>query len=757
MIDLIFQPRKDDAPGDGYFARLEAAQASYQPPTAPARGDKIDLDSEQVEMIWKRCRALYANELERQADNRAEMERDEAFYDGDQWSADEIALLEERGQAATVYNLIQTAVNWMLGTQRRSAMDYKILPRRPDGADSAQRKTELFGHVRDINHSQKARSTAFADAVKAGLGWLETGQSDEEDGALVFDRSESWRSMLWDSLATREDLQDCRFISRTKWVDEDLAVALWPNRQELIARSVQTGESGWASGGRDSEMADTAMDSREAFKDSAPLAGDDAVGVLRPRLRVVEFWFKRIENLPVMRGGQFNGEVYDPWSQGHWDEIRSETATVVTRPRETVWLMVMSEKGVLDLRRSPYRHNRYPFTPIWGYRRASDGMPYGVVRSMRPINQAINKYASKGLHAVGSTRVYVEAGSVDDLEETRNEIARPDGIIVYKTGHRPPQRMEDTTTPALMDGFFSRDAAILQSISGITDESMGRTTNATSGKAITARQDQGALATSSFFDNLRYAEMLHGEKLLVNIEQFYDRRMQFRITDDRNRPVWREINDTPATSITAFKADFIISQDEWRATVRQAQAQQLMDLMAQLAPVAPDLVVMALPIMLTMLDVPKSQDLAKLARQITKQPDPDEDPDNPSPETLANREAEAAAQQLQARMAEAQAAKLEAEAAKAQAESRLKRDQSLRERVQNQISALEAAGMLAANPALAAAADIILDMAEAPEPADLGDQAAGMPPPAPSPEAGAEPPAAGLAPDLQPMPEGAPL
>ncbi len=727
MSALSFQRTKHDAPGDGVFDALEQATLAGRGHNSRANPDAPDLDSDAVQGVFKQCRGLYLAELERQADNRKEMETDEAFYDGDQWSADELETLAARGQAPTVYNMIQTSVNWMLGTQRRSAMDYKILPRREDGAESAQRKTELFAHVRDMNHSQRSRSAAFADAVKVGLGWLETGQSDEEDGALVFDRSPSWRSILWDSLATEENLQDSRFISRTKWLDFDHAKVLWPDRLDVIRRSVHGLESGGSAPG-DEEMADSAMDSVEFMESNTIIGrtGNENIGTLRPRLRVIEFWFKRLENVPIMRGGQFNGEVYDEWSEGHWNEISTETATVVTRPRETVWLMMMTEKGVLDLRRSPYRHNRYPFTPVWGYRRAADNMPYGVIRSMRPINQAINKYASKGLHAISSNKLYVQEGSVDDIEDTRDEMARPDGVVVYKQGFGAPVRETDTTTPALMDGFFSRDAALMQSISGITDEAMGRTTNATSGKAIVARQDQGALATSSLFDGLRFAELLHGEKILVNIEQFYDREMQFRILDDKDKPLWKKINDTPATSITGFKADFVISQDEWRATVRQAQVSQLMDLMMQMAPVAPQLVLGMLPTLLGMMDIPKAQEFARMARELTGAPDPDEDPNNPSPETVARNEAAAKQQAMQDRMMEAEVSGKESAALKARAEAKLKGDQSTRERVQQQVAALEASGILAADPRLAAVADAIMAAAMS-DGEDMAAQAGDMP------------------------------
>jgi len=44
------------------------------------------------------------------------MARDEDFVDGDQWSAEDKAALEERGQLATVFNLVATTARWVTGT-----------------------------------------------------------------------------------------------------------------------------------------------------------------------------------------------------------------------------------------------------------------------------------------------------------------------------------------------------------------------------------------------------------------------------------------------------------------------------------------------------------------------------------------------------------------------------------------------------------------------------------------------------------------
>lgn len=71
---------------------------------------------------------------------------------------------------------------------------------------------------------------------------------------------------------------------------------------------------------------------------------------------------------------------------------------------------------------------------------------------------------------------------------------------------------------------MDQDARYIQEVGGVTTENLGRQTNAVSGKAIEARQNQGYTSTSDLFDNLRLAIQLTGERQLSLIEQFYDQR-----------------------------------------------------------------------------------------------------------------------------------------------------------------------------------------------------------------------------------------
>jgi hypothetical protein len=337
-----------------------------------------------------------------------------------------------------------------------------------------------------------------------------------------------------------------------------------------------------------------------------------------------------------------------------------------------------------------------------------------MIRGVRDIQRDLNARAAKSLHHLSTTRVMVQEGAVEDIEELRNEAARPDAVVVYKPGMPAPQINADRDIAAAHIDLMSRDAQMIQSIAGVTDENLGRRTNASSGKAIIARQDQGQLATSQFFDNLRMSRLLHGEKQVVLVEQFYSDEDELRITDTRGNPDFVPINDgRPENAVATFKADFVLSEEEWRASFRQAQAEQLLDLATKLAATAPMMVVGMLDLIVEALDVPKRDELVKRIRQQTGAEDPDADPNNPSPEAIAQAEAKAAEQAMQMRQAEAALMELEAKARKMMAEAQRAESQTATDSIAQLKAAFEAALAVAGAPAVARAADQILAEARA--------------------------------------------
>ncbi|WP_276200265.1 hypothetical protein [Chelatococcus sp. XZ-Ab1] len=718
------------------------ALAEMRPKTGNA------LDTGAMQALHRRLMGYYLRELDRQGLNRAQMALDQDFYDGLQWSEADAAELEGRGQKPLVYNVIATTVDWVIGTEKRARTDFKVLPRRKDDAKPAERKTQILKYLSDCNRTPFHVSRAFEDAIKVGVGWMEDGVQGDDEEEPLYSRYESWRNVLHDSAATEPDLYDGRYVIRTKWADLDVASAMFPKRRAVIRKAAERADEFRGL----SLYGDEAMDDPEFSLDNVGRFGpEDLDAAYRERVRLIEIWFRMPVKTQKIAGGSFAGEVFDPQSPGHIEETESGVAEIAEKVTMRVHVAIMTTSGLLYLGPSPYRHNRFPLTPIWAYRRGRDNLPYGMIRRLRDIQEDINKRASKALYILSTNKMLVEEGAADDLDELVEEAQRPDGVMVVKAGKLGAVRIDvERELPQYHLELMSRSIAMIQQASGVTDELLGRRTNASSGKAIISRQDQGAMATAGLFDNLRFAQQVRGEKILVNVEQFMTEEKAFRITNMRGTPEYITVNDgLPENDIVRTKADFVISESDWRATIRQAAVDELLDLMSKLAPTAPALVMAMLDLVVENMDVPSREELVKRIRAITGQSDPDAD--EPSPEMQQKQQAEAMAQQLQMETAIASLQKVKAEAERTLAQAEKLRADLVGANVGSQQKALAAAREAIAVPASADVADHILaesgfkaqsdkDAMAAAAEAAAAQQTEQPPPPAPG---GVEPQQAG--------------
>lgn len=659
------------------------------------------LDSEPMTRLFSRLMDTHTRELDRQYENRREMALDEDFYDHLQWDANDAETLRERGQLPLVYNIVAPVVNWITGTEKRARADFKILPRRKEEAKQAERKTALMKYLSDQNRSVFNRSDAFEESVKAGVSWLEDGVRDDLEGEPVYDRYESWRNVLWDSASRERDVSDARYVNRSRWMDADIGASMFRDRARIVEESIDDADRYFLG----SEYGDEPMDSQEVENELTGRAAS-SVRAVRDRFRCIESWFTRIAETPRLKGGEFHGEIFDEYSEAHVMALNKGWSDIVVKPMLRMHVAVFTLRGLLWVSESPYRHNRFPFTPIWCYRRARDGMPYGIIRGLRDVQTDVNKSASKILHILSTVRTVMDEGAVDDIDEYLEEVARPDATIVKKSGKELSIDTDRADVQYHMERM-SRSIAMVQQESGVTDENLGRNTNARSGVAIARRQDQGSVTTTKVFDNLRFAVQVSGEKKLSLQEQFFTQKKSFRITNMRGTPDYVDINDgLPENDIARCKADYVISEADWRATVRQAQAEALLDLLGNLAKATPQIALALLDLVVEHMDLPNQEEIVRRIRQITGMRDPDAD--EPTPEEIARAEEQAKQKAIQDAMLQAELRKLLSEGEKNMAQARQIAAKMVGDNTDAINSAIAAAMATMATPAIAPVSDFIL-------------------------------------------------
>lgn len=681
---------------NGLASRMGADDALYAGEDEAPPEDA--LDSADSKELHGRLLGYYQRELDRQNDNRIQMAIDEDYYDNDQWTESDADELKERGQAAICYNVITQSINWVIGSEKRGRSDFKVLPRGKEDAKPAQKKTQLLKYLSDVNRTPFNRSRSFEDAVKVGVGWIESGVTERDNGEPIYNRYESWRNILWDSASGEFDLSDARYVIRIKWVDLDVVTAMFPNRGHLLERSASMSDRYGTDLANGDEVMDFAEDERETLA-----RGMSDHSVSRQRVRMIEVWFRKPERVQKIIAGERSGEEFDPQDPNHAALVEGGQSLVAERMMMSMNVCIMTTSGICYLGRSPYKHNRFPFIPVWGYRRGRDNLPYGMIRAMRDIQDDINKRASKALYILSTNKTIMEKGAVDNMAEFMEEVSRPDGVIVKNVGKHLELNVDRDLAPAHLQ-FMSQSIGMIQSISGVTDEQMGKTTNARSGVAIQARQDQGSKSTSKLFDNLRFAFQVDGEITLSLCEQYITEQKQFRITNQRGTPEFIDINDgLPENDIARTKADFIISDSEWRASLRQAQAQQLAEMMPTLPP---QVQLVVLDLLIEEMDLPNGEEMVKRIRQITGMRDPDAT--ELTPEEQQAQEAAAQQAQLQQQMADAQLRNLNAKTQQAETAAQKTMVDTVAASVLAQLKAVEAAQLATLNPAILPVADALL-------------------------------------------------
>lgn len=234
-----------------------------------------------------------------------------------------------------------------------------------------------------------------------------------------------------------------------------------------------------------------------------------------------------------------------------------------------------------------------------------------------------------------------------------------------------PQRIEPPPTPVGEITLAMNASDDIKATTGIYDASMGARSNETSGKAIVARQQQGANATFVFIDNLKEAVQQCGRVVIDMLPVTHDTERVVRVLDLEGNPKTETINrhlHDPLTgitqilnSITVGKYDVLVEAGPSFAN-RKAEA---LAGMTQMIGAAPQIMQLAGDLVVKNMDWPGADEIAaRLKRSIP--PQITEDPESEEGQMHAQ-QAQAEQQQMMQQQAALQQGQIEAEQARNQA------------------------------------------------------------------------------------------
>jgi len=768
----MFDIRKDNPPA------VELSRAMPPSPTDEAPRDvrEIQFNPPDNDRTHRQLMDCLDDEGERQAEERYQMAIDEDYNDHRHWRAEDAQVLLQRGQAPLVYNAGRQTIEWLSGTEKRMRKDFKVLPREPDDEQNAEVKQHLLKYTDDANFTQWHRSHAFKRMCVSGLWWLEEGLNPDPEQEIIYSGSEDWKNVLRDSRGRDLMLRDYRYIFRRKRLDLDYAYAMMAvvNKErarillsEGYSRTVDDdvndmgtpwylGEqltNASEAGAKGAFRKSASFDERSSFLQSTGYYDNGR----RMSVDIIETFYRVPISCEVFVGGMFDGRIYNEQDPRH-RYLKRRGVPMRAAVRMKMHTMISTERHWLWNGPSPFTHNRFTLIPLIAYQRARDGQIYGVWRGMRDLSDDTNKRRAKALWALSSNRVIVGKDSISkdqSIDIIRHEAAQPDGVLLETT----PNSIRTLENQIDVQGNLAMAEANVNAIremGGVTAENLGYNTAAQSGKAIIAKQEQGALTTSDLFDNYVMAIKIQGMLRLSHIEQCYTQRKALRIVG-RGKPFdWIVLNEyDPETGefkndVTQRQADFEVDVQDFRASLQQAGLESMFNLLGQLATFAPQVVLHVLDLVVEAADLPQKQEWVTRIRAISGQRDPSK---APTPEEMQQdaikAQKQAKAEAIMELTAEAELAVKQATARDKDASAQQKLVSMAMEKIQAMLQALEGAIVVTNAPHVVPAADAITEAADLPlneGGTALGQPGGGqpMPPqPAPADPAAAMPPEPG--------------
>lgn len=462
-------------------------------------------------------RLLY--EVKMQPAWRREADIDADFYDGNQLDSATLEDMQRLGMAPLIRNLIRPTIDVCLGMEAKTRADWRV------GADdkaSEQVAEALSAKLHEAEreaHADRACSEAYAGQIKTGVHWVEVSRELNPFRYPYRVSPVSRREIYWDWRAKEQDLSDARYLVRKRWQDLDVLELMFPEQKDMISMV------GWSKANWDVPIETTSAFARSWVTErDLMLPESDWRDSTRKRLCLYEVWYRVWQRGFVVRVPNGRTIEIDLKNPRHAEAIAyglvQPSAAIFPKMRLSWWI---GPHRLADMP-TPYLHQNFPYIPFWGYREDLTGIPYGLIRSMRSPQDEVNARLSKMMWLLSAKRTIMTPTAVDDVDEIRREVARPDAMIVLSqtfNQNRDIFKVESDFQLSAQQFEVMKDATeAIQKTAGVYQAMLGdRTAGVVSGVAFQTLVDQGTTTLAEINDNYRFSRTLVGQALLELVRE----------------------------------------------------------------------------------------------------------------------------------------------------------------------------------------------------------------------------------------------
>jgi hypothetical protein len=433
----------------------------------------------QTSAYWplSRLKRAYLDYTDSKRDEILEQQDARRYRHGSQYTSEQTKTYNKRKQPIVTYNRIAPKVNGVVGLIEKLRQAPKAYPRTPKEEAGADLATAVVRYVVDEQQFKTLSPFCGQDAAIDGLSGIEITieQGDQGDPEIGLAKVEG-DDFFYDPRSFDLDFSDARYMGVAKWLDLEMVVEMFPDKEQEIRDSVQSGAELTTNSDRDNKWFVSDGDAK--------------------RVRVVDHWYMMKSEWCYC---VYTGSV----------KLAEGKSYLSDQKGKSVCKFVMFSANV-----------------------DQDGDRYGFVRQFKSVQDEINQRRSKAMHIMNSRRILAEDGAFDDIEKTRLEAVRPDGVVIRNKGFEA--EFDDNSKLQDMESNlkFYQDAKEEMDSYGPTLSQIGETGQNQSGRAIALQQQAGIAQLGPFMISYKAWKLRVYRAIWNAVRQHWKAERWIRVTDD---------------------------------------------------------------------------------------------------------------------------------------------------------------------------------------------------------------------------------
>jgi len=428
-------------------------------------------------------------------ESRLEAEHVWDLYHNRQYTDDQLAILENRGQPAETFNVIKRFSRLLLGHYAQVVNTIKVSPRQQADIQTAALLNDIINYTFEVNLFETEGDKIKLDGLISGLmcSYIDVVDTDQKDefGRVIRDIGMSHvpsSEIVLDPMSRQEDYSDARFIHRFKWIPEEELVKLFPKKRSIIENTLQEYEN---------------------------------------HLNIADATFESFYN--TRANGKY--KQYNNYLLVH---------TIIRDDNNKTWSIFWVGDEILSKKEITFKEVKFPYR-VHRIHTSHRTEYYGLFREVIETQKAVNQALLKIQLLVNTKSVLYEKGAIANIDEFVNSFNRVNGATEVK---KLSQVRIESNVAEVSDLYkiVDKGKERIKEILGVNNSFLGTAFASDSGRKVQLQQQQTILALKFVSGRIEQFYRLLGKDVINLVKQYYTANQVLNITDNDTGQRWVEIN-----------------------------------------------------------------------------------------------------------------------------------------------------------------------------------------------------------------------